>query len=150
MTGFSICIPPDHTFLLPEDLDEDRVPCCWSSMQDGPSACSCWEPVYDLPQSTPHTHVEPETRRKACPDCAFRKGSPERERGDELEGLPNFWCHQGIRRPVAWRHPDGRVRPVPDAVNSPDYQPPLVDGVPYKADGRPADRCAGHAATRLP
>lgn len=66
----------------------------------------------------------------------------------DLEALPNFWCHQGIRRPVAYRHPDGRVRPVEDSA---DYRPPMGkvaptgEQVPYRADGTPAERCAGWA-----
>lgn len=107
---------------------------------------TCWTPVYDLRQRRPRTDIEPVRRAKSCTDCAYRKGSPERERDEDLEGLPGFWCHQGLRRPKAWRHPDGRIRLV-DLSTSPDYQPPIVAHVPYRADGRPADRCAGWYAT---
>jgi MoaA/NifB/PqqE/SkfB family radical SAM enzyme len=56
-----------------------------------------------------------------------------------------FWCHQGIRRVVEYRHPDGRVYPVPPLAAGVDgaYEPPIIDGRPYKADGTPADVCAG-------
>lgn len=139
-------------WMLPEDLVEgpDWLACCMGSVNDGPIACTCWRPVYDKRQRRPRTDVSPATRSKACADCAYRQGSPERERGDDLDGLPDrgatFYCHQGIRRPKAWRHPDGRVRPVPDLEASPDYQPPMLNQVPYKANGQPADRCGGWAA----
>lgn len=133
-------------FLTAEDLARDDQWCCLAAAEDGPRWCTCWTPIFDARQLKPRTTVEPETREKACHDCAYRLGSPERERGEDLEGLPNFWCHQGIRRPAAFRHPDGRVRPVPGYAMSPDYRPPMVDGVPYRADGRPADRCGGWAA----
>nr|MDT0660822.1 hypothetical protein [Micromonospora sp. DSM 115978] len=53
-----------------------------------------------------------------------------------------FWCHQGMRRPFRWEHPDGRtVDGSPD-----DYQPPTLAGVPFRADGSPGLLCAGWAA----
>lgn len=126
--------------------DHERRWCCYPAAEDGARFCTCWRPIFDERQRKPRTAVEPQTRTKACTDCAYRRGSPERERGEDLEGLDNFWCHQGIRRPIAYRHPDGRVRPVKDWLKSADYQPPQIDGVPYRADGRPADRCGGWAA----
>lgn len=120
--------------------------CCLPAAEEGAEYCTCWEPIYDARQRQPKTSVTSRTRRKACHDCAYRQGSPERERGEDLDALDSFYCHQGIRRPAAYRHPDGRVRPVIDYLASPDYRPPIVDGVPYRADGRPADRCAGWAA----
>jgi hypothetical protein len=132
-------------FLTPADLDDAQRWCCLAAAEDGPRACTCWEPIYDARQLKPKTRIAATTRRKACHDCAYRQGSPERARDEALEDLPNFWCHQGIRRPAAFRHPDGRVRPVRNYAESPDYRPPMVNGVPYRADGRPADRCAGWA-----
>jgi hypothetical protein len=41
--------------------------------------------------------------------------------------------------PVAYRHPSGAEIPGHPA----GYDPPIVDGVPCKADGTPADLCAG-------
>ena len=62
-----------------------------------------------------------------------------RERGDV------FWCHSGMRRPVAYRHAVlGEV-----AADPADYRPVIVDGVPYQADGRPGLICAGWMARRL-
>jgi hypothetical protein len=134
---------------LPIDLNRSDIQkrwCCYPAAMDGARFCTCWVPIFDEPQRSPRTQVEAKTRAKSCHDCAYRRGSPERESGKDLEDLDNFWCHQGIRRPVAYRHTDGRVRPVTDYATSPDYQPPMVDGVPYRANGRPADRCAGWAA----
>lgn len=148
VVGYLCSVPAELPFLLPEDLDERFRWCCYGAAEDGPKGCTCWEPIFDARQRKPRTSVEPTTRAKSCHDCAYRQGSPERERGEALEALPNFWCHQGIRRPAAFRHPDGRVRPVLDYTTSPDYRPPIVDGVPYRADGRPADRCGGWAAVQ--
>ena len=142
----SVCGVGALDFLTSADRDPELVPCCIGAAVYGPDSCTCWRPVFDMRQRRPRADVEPVTRSKSCHDCAFRRGSPERERGDELESLPSsFWCHDGIRRPRAWRHPDGRVRMV-DLGTSPDYQPPIVGDVPYRANGRPADRCAGWAA----
>lgn len=50
-----------------------------------------------------------------------------------------------MRQPAHWRHPSGAMTP-----GSPmNYQPPIVDGTPYKADGTPGDLCAGWVALRL-
>lgn len=140
MNEFICGVGGELPYLTAEDVAADAW-CCMGSVNDGPHGCTCWSPIFDLEQADP-VAAEPSTRAKRCVDCAFRPDSPERARGDDLEGLANFWCHQGIRRPVAFRHPDGRVRPVND---SSDYQPPILGNVPYKADGTPADRCAGHA-----
>jgi hypothetical protein len=95
-------------------------------------------------------------RAELCQDCAFKPGSPERQgdpryRGDTeflnriVETGESFFCHQGIRRVVAWEHPSGaRVEPAPG-----DYQPPVIDGVPYRADGSPGELCAGWTSRRL-
>jgi len=134
-------------FLTPRDLRKHGW-CCMGDAEDGPAHCTCWEPVYDLEQQPIDPSIEPTTRRARCIDCAFRPDSPERAQGDDVEALPNFWCHQGIRRPIAYRHPDGRMRPVEDSA---DYRPPMGkvaptgEQVPYRADGTPAERCAGWA-----
>lgn len=47
-----------------------------------------------------------------------------------------------MRRPVRWEHPDGRtIDGSPD-----DWQPAIINGLPYRADGRPGLLCAGWAA----
>lgn len=135
-------------------------PCCYPSAEDGPDACICWEPVYDLEQE-PVIAVAPEhiqTRTEMCADCAFRPDSPERQghelyqhnTDDDLRALDHFWCHQGMRKPAAYRHPYGITL---DADHD-AYGPPrlvISDGatriaVPFKANGAPADRCAGFEA----
>lgn len=127
----------------PVDYQERYRWCCMSAAEDGPAACTCWEPVFDAEQAEPRTDLEPGTRPAMCGDCAYRPDSPERLADPyALLYLANFWCHRGIRRPTSWRHPDGRVRPGDPS----DYQPPIVGGVPYRADGRPAERCGGWAA----
>lgn len=129
--------------------------CCMGAAVYGKDRCTCWEPVYDLEQQP----LEPGgmgLRTKMCADCAYRPNSPERTgtegyNGDAefLDGLilsgEFFACHQGVRRPVAWRHPSGVEIPGHPA----GYAPPLLDGKPHKADGTPADLCAGWAARRL-
>lgn len=135
-----------------DDFDDDEIPCCSSSAMRGPRACTCWEPVYDLDQLDIAIENLPiETRTECCHDCAYLNGSPEREAGylpelSDIAGTPGhvFACHQGMRRVVEWRHPDGRTRPAGDG----DYQPPIIGTTAYKADGTPADLCAGWAAHR--
>lgn len=131
------------------------VDCCIQADERGPAACACWEPVYDLAQAEPDRAVTPVTRSRMCGDCAYRPESPEktgdaRYQGDpaELERLARedrFWCHTGMRQPVAWRHPNGAL--IPDRHDG-NYEPPVIDGVPFKADGTPGELCAGWDARR--
>jgi hypothetical protein len=129
--------------------------CCYGVVMRGPDNCTCWRPEYNLEQAEPQTDVLPMPRAKMCDDCAFRPKSPERtgdgsyanaDEGalDDLvaSGEP-FYCHTGMRLPVRWVHPSGvTVEGHPGA-----YDPAIVkrDGipVPYKADGTPANICAG-------
>lgn len=143
------------------DLPDTGGSCCWGVVVYGPQRCTCWEPVYDLEQASPDPEaarwlaagIEPSTRRRMCGDCAYRPGSPERSGDETYAGDPEFlehiagagerfWCHQGMRRPVLWRHPSGIEIPGHPGA----YRPPKVGGVPYKADGTPGDLCAGWAA----
>lgn len=139
--------------------------CCVSAAKDGPAACICWEPVFDQEQSKPDLGAvaaivlgtaQPPERERMCGDCAYRAGSPERTGRDEVDGDETlldrlaasgerFWCHDGMRSPVAWRHPKGMRIP---AVGDGDYQPVIVEGVPYRANGEPGLLCAGWAARR--
>jgi hypothetical protein len=136
------------------------TPCCDASAFTEGEFCTCWDPVYDLPQSTPDpvavgllaAGVQPSTRDRMCGDCAYRPGSPERSgdesyQGDpeELERIANedrFWCHQGMRRISELQHPVGIAVPGHPA----SYRPPIIDAVPYQANGEPALLCAGWAA----
>lgn len=45
---------------------------------------------------------------------------------------------------MAWRHPAGMRIPA-DPGRDGDYQPPIVLGVPFRADGQPGLLCAGWA-----
>lgn len=126
--------------------------CCMGAAVYGPERCTCWVPVYDRDQAEPDTSTPPTTRTTCCYDCAYCNGSPERTTYDEEGELLDcagdlraaFWCHQGDRKVIEWRHPDGRVFPQ----EREHYAPPIVDGVPYRADGRAGERCAGWAAHR--
>lgn len=140
--------PPQALRILTE-----LATCCLGAVEYGPHRCTCWEPEYDVPQSLPRLDVEPATRAKMCADCAFRPDSPERTGDDRYQhsdedpaGLPSFWCHQGMRRPVRWRHPAG----ITVDAETDGYEPPVMvrggESVPYKADGSPGDRCAGWTA----
>ncbi len=131
--------------------------CCMGAAENGFDRCTCWEPIYDKHQDdvleNPPWIIE---RTTMCDDCAFRPDSPERQGDerynhagdDELRELEHFWCHQGMRKPVAYRHPYGITL---DADHD-AYDPPqrIINGerVPFKADGTPGDRCAGFAALR--
>lgn len=128
--------------LLAKDFLPQFTWCCAGAAVRGARSCTCWRPVYDLQQQRLDLSIVPETRSAMCGDCAYRPDSPER--GSDPNALVDvevFWCHRGIRRPVKWRHPDGRER---DA-DAGDYRPPIHDAVPYRADGRPAARCGGWA-----
>lgn len=144
----------------PPGLSDDLGMCCMGAAVYGESRCTCWEPIYDLNQrplqndGTPPPEDAIPTRSKCCHDCAYRNDSPEREdgQGDFLDdlavgGREEFWCHQGIRRIIAWRHPDGRELPAAPG----DYRPPqTTEPRPaiWKADGTVGERCAGWASTR--
>ncbi len=130
--------------------------CCAGAALYGPERCTCWRSLYDREQVDPvPVPGPPQVRDGMCGDCAYRPGSPEKEdhpdyRGDadQLErlaasGTP-FWCHDGLRRELLRRHPSGVEHPsLPGA-----YDPPMRDGVPYRADGRPGLLCAGWDARR--
>jgi len=129
--------------------------CCIASAVKGPQYCTCWEPEFDAGQQDPRPG-KPGQRAARCPDCAYRRDSPERSGDDRYNGDAEFleriavtgeafWCHVGIRRAVALVHPSGaRV----SLLHLGDYRPPVVGGVPYKADGTPGELCAGWAARR--
>lgn len=135
--------------------------CCLGAAEEGPGGCSCWEPVYDLEQSTPIKVIVPGQRAEMCADCAYRPDSPERTGDDrhacsddgELDDIARsdnpFWCHQGLRKPISFRHATLGVVVPADADA---YDPPMriIDGrkIPIKADGTAGDRCAGWLARK--
>lgn len=137
--------------------------CCPGAKDNGPGACTCWIPVYNRNQAEPALEIvvalalgeiEPDVQPRMCGDCAYRPGSPEKTGDSDVHGDAallehladtgqRFYCHDGMRSPRAWRHPAGIEIP---AVGTGDYQPPIIDGIPYRADGRPGLLCAGWAA----
>lgn len=140
------------------DVGNGDIPCCMGSAALGPANCTCWVAEYDLQQKDIEVLGPPGLRSAACEDCAYRGGSPERQGADHVMGDGRhlqalvelnrpFFCHQGIRRPVRYRHPSGAVH-TPDHLEA-AYRPPIHHGIPYKADGQPADLCAGWASARL-
>lgn len=145
---------PDN---LPAVGDPD-APCCMGVAERGPESCTCWSPVFDLEQTDPDGLAIAGAMARPCSDCAYRKNSPERRgeehmRGDEeflerivVDGEP-FWCHDGMRQVVAWKHEGTGIRL--DLTSTGDYRPPVLEGIPYRADGRPGDLCAGWLARRL-
>lgn len=142
------------------DEDDESVPpemfwCCEGSASRGLHACTCWQPVYEQEQAAPvppTSAADLAVRDRGCTDCAFHADSPERSTpwGEESlfrladNGTP-FWCHDGMRRPLRWKHPAG---PVIDGSPH-DWQPPMRGGIPYRADGRPGLLCAGWATRAL-
>lgn len=141
--------------------------CCPGRIADGPAGCTCWEPVYDRDQVEvdPATalavatgDVQPDERHRMCGDCAYRPASPEKSGQTthvggavQLERLAaageRFYCHDGFRSPVAWRHPAGMRIPA-DPDRDGDFQPLIVLGVPFRANGSPGLLCAGWAGRR--
>lgn len=143
------------------ELPDTGKVCCWGVVNDGPAGCLCWDPVHDLDQQPPDPQavrllaagLEPSTRDGMCGDCAYRPESPEKTGDPTYRGDPEFleliaenghrfWCHDGMRRTLRLVHPSGmEIDGHPGA-----YDPPIIDGIPYRADGRPAALCAGWAA----
>lgn len=132
--------------------DFEGAGCCYGDAIYGPERCTCWKPVFDVDQADPVPPGGPEDiciRSRMCGDCAYRPGSPERSEeflAERLLSMPEegkaFYCHDGMRRPVRWEHPDGRaIDGSPD-----DWQPAIVNGIPYRANGKPGLLCAGWAA----
>lgn len=135
--------------------ETSELPCCMGAAVYGVNRCTCWQPIFDLEQQPLGAQTEPVTRAKCCEDCAYRNGSPERSddyEEDELLAIAHddareFWCHQGVRRVVAFQHPDGRALLAGDG----DYRPPIGPAerpVVWRADGTVGERCAGWAAHR--
>lgn len=134
-----------------EILDGFDDACCMGAAIHGPIGCTCWEPVFSDEQLPVVDHLDIPRRLKCCHDCAFRNGSPERQEDDGamdaiLASGRRFFCHQGMRRVVEEVHPDGRRRPADPG----DYRPPTDADrdIAFKADGTPAEICAGWLAQR--
>lgn len=142
------------------DVGEEKAAafhyCCMGAAARGPEHCTCWEPIYDQQQKPPTGRFKPPCK-KACHDCAYRAGSPERSGNDNYHhaaetpgGLPSlrhgavFYCHQGLRRIVAIKHSGTGYRLD---LSSNDYYEPVktADGL-LDADGDVAPICAGYWA----
>lgn len=152
--------PPEPEGGWPEEIEA----CCYGFVMDSWAGCTCWIPVFNTNGQVPTNEqqrrllamgIEPNTRDGMCPDCAYRPDSPEKTGDETYSGDPEFldqiardgqrfWCHQGMLLVTVWRHPSGLE--VPGHAGA--YCPPIVDGVPYKADGTPGDLCAGWTARR--
>lgn len=117
MTAFPVPLPSDTT--CPE-CGSKRVVGCRVEIGTlgGCMACrSLWELLpSDAP---PDIDGRPQPFRKACDNCAFRRGSPERSDPSDWEGLliglagagTAFYCHKGVPRQVdgdGYISPDGR------------------------------------------
>ena len=133
-----------HDEILP--APDPDLPCCMASAVTGGRDCTCWTPVLDIEPSDQLQQGPMIARRKACADCAYRAGSPERQADDGA--LPSysrnepFFCHQGLAKVVRWEHTSGAVH-VPEGD---DYQPVTHLDHIWLADGRPGEYCAGWAA----
>ncbi|MCB1147360.1 MAG: hypothetical protein KDK38_11195 [Leptospiraceae bacterium] len=119
------------------------VPCCYGYIQNGPRGCNCWHPVYDLEQNKIYDTEQPviNVRKKKCNDCAFKHNSPEYQDDSIYNIRGNFYCHQGMRKIIAWKHENGDI--VNHNVNCDDYDPPIKKNIPYTANGSPAKICRG-------
>jgi hypothetical protein len=133
--------------------DAGQGACCMGAAVNGPNACTCWVPVFELEQDPPRVALPPAGVRPGgmCGDCAYRPNSPERQGdpdhladADELDRIvwqgQRFFCHDGMNRPTHYVHePTG----ITHAGHPANYCPPIVDGQPYRADGQPGFTCAG-------
>lgn len=131
--------------------------CCEGLISEGQFACTCWVEVHDVDQVDPIPDVIPSVMARPCGDCAYRKDSPERRGHPEVRGDDAFlnrivadgeafWCHDGMRQVIALAHPTGARLEIPRDVS---YEPPIVAGRPYRANGTLGALCAGWSARRL-
>lgn len=160
------CHPNESYIHYNADDDYDLTPeqeqaienagCCLGAAEYGPQRCTCWVPIYSHAEQGKPWQATPGQRETMCEDCAYRPDSPERngdpnQRGSEPGELDRiaetsiFWCHQGIRRLIAYEHPTLGFRVEPRGTS---YDPPIINAIPYRADGTPAEKCAGWAARR--
>lgn len=134
------------SYAEPGGAPPELYSCCWGAVVHGLVGCTCWEPEYDQAQTPPAGGDHVGLRASPCGDCAYDPaGSPERDEdggfalGELVAAGEPFYCHAGMRRVVRWRHPAGETVDAPAGC----YEPAAYDGVPCRADGRPAGVCAG-------
>lgn len=129
--------PPTLVWLPDKGPTVLRVSCtarhghpeCMGAAGGGPSKCTC-EPLSEeehrFSERLAYELLEARDG-EACPDCAFKKGSPEAEDGeleDLLEAGAPFRCHRGMpmdgRGMIEGREPDGYI-PRRDGPEAPGY-----------------------------
>lgn len=124
------------------------LPCCETSAHTDGEECTCWTSRLTVEPTDRLQEGPPVIRRTMCGDCAYRPGSREREEADgDPPGYSRarpFYCHTGMARAVGYSHPDVPGE-VPDVTNS-DYRCYLFADRAWKANGAPAELCAGWAA----
>jgi hypothetical protein len=111
-------------------IDVHGYPRCYGAAHDGPAGCHCIDTL------TPEQHQQcradawqafRERGGEACDDCAFRKGSPESERLDEIaRSTVPFRCHKGMPVDARPGYPQrdaycpGILR-IGSSIDAPDY-----------------------------
>lgn len=137
----------------------ERIP-CWDACAADGSDCAEWEPRFWPPAEMDDLQEGPEVvRPRACGDCAYRPGSPERRAndGDLPDGFnPNrpFYCHDGMSALRGYTHRTLGVSVLVSSlpsmqdgflIGSLDYDVVRATDRPrgWKADGSPLTVCAG-------
>lgn len=130
-------------------MGPDGGTCCYgTAVYNDPGRCTCWQVVLDMPDGMDRIQEGPmNARGLCCHDCAYRNGSPERERDEDLPMRPGrpFHCHRGMPKIARWEHPDGRVIEATED----SYVPYQRAGRSWMGDGAPAELCAGWLAHAL-
>jgi len=122
---------------MPED---QIVPCCASAAYTGGDRCDCW--VVELADTQMPLQEGPvAVRRKACADCAYRRDSVERARGEEPNpdgGL--IFCHWDAPAVLRAVHPPSGhvIEYAPGEI----YDPVQHGDRAWKVTGQPQDYCA--------
>lgn len=142
------------------------IPCpdpanpCWEACALDGQDCAMWEAVYWPEPERDALQVGPENvAPRACGDCAYRPGSPERRENDGdlplgFDPEKPFYCHTGMSALVGYTHAELGVSMLVSAlpsmqdgflIGSLDYSvvqdPDRRRG--WMADGRPLVVCGG-------
>lgn len=155
--GPTIPLSDEQAKAISDDINNPMNYCCYGSASNGPTHCECWVAEYSDDRQKPKGG-DMQLRVTQCQDCAYRHDSAEWN--DPVErakliahalGDGVFSCHQGTPYVVRWRHPEGMVieaeRDAAGNINT--YEPLIIGSTPFKANGEPADLCAGYATRRL-
>lgn len=115
--------------------------CCIGAAAMG--RCTCWEPIYGEKQARPKGEcAPPKPRVGCCGTCGAVDGMTEELGIDDAAATGRaFYCHIGLRRIVAWRHPDGRTKPGAAFGYVEAFGTCNGAKVLLKADGTTADLC---------